>query len=86
MPTQPFAVGVTVIVAVIGFVVVLVAVNAAIFPVPFAPNPMAVLLFVHVKVAPAVGLVKFVTGTVAAAHKVMLAGTTTVGVGFTVIV
>ena len=49
---QLLAVGVIVIVAVIGADVVLVAVNAVTFPVPLAASPMAVLLFVHAKVAP----------------------------------
>jgi hypothetical protein len=46
--TEPFVkVGVTVIVALIGEVPVLVAVNELMLPVPFAPRPMAVLLFDH---------------------------------------
>ena len=40
-------VGVTVIVAVIGALVVLVVVNEAISPVPLAARPIAVLLFVQ---------------------------------------
>jgi hypothetical protein len=40
--------GVTVIVAVIGLLVLLTAVKQGIFPVPLAPNPILVLLFVHV--------------------------------------
>ena len=48
VPGQPLPVGVTVIVAVIGVVPVLVAVKLAIFPVPFAAKPIAVLLLVHV--------------------------------------
>ena len=47
-PTQPLAVGVIVIVAVIGSAELLVAVNAGIFPDPLAPKPIAVLLFVQV--------------------------------------
>jgi hypothetical protein len=39
--------GVTVMVAEMGVVPLLVAVNAAILPVPLAPKPMAVLLFVQ---------------------------------------
>ena len=46
-PRQLLAVGVTVIVAVIGVVVLLVAVNAAIFPVPLAAKPMDGSLFVQ---------------------------------------
>jgi hypothetical protein len=46
-PPQPVEVGVTVMVALIGAVVVLVAVKAGILPVPEAPRPMAVLLLVQ---------------------------------------
>lgn len=53
MPVHPFTVGVTVMVPEMGDPVPLVAVNAGWLPVPLAPNPMAVLLFVHVKVPPA---------------------------------
>ena len=63
MPGHPLAVGVTVIVAVIGDDVVFVAVNEAISPVPLAASPIAVLLFVHANVAPAVALVKLVAAT-----------------------
>ena len=48
MPVQGVIVGVTVIVAVIGEVVVLVAANDAISPEPDAARPIAVLLFVQV--------------------------------------
>ena len=47
VPVQPLAVGVTVIVPVIGAVVVLVAVNGLIFPLPLAPKPIAVLVLVQ---------------------------------------
>jgi len=46
-PPQPDAVGVTVMVAVIGALVVLVAVKAGILPVPLAARPIAGLLFVQ---------------------------------------
>ena len=49
---QLLAVGVIVIVAVIGAEVVLVAVNAVTLPVPLAARPIAVLLLVHAKVDP----------------------------------
>ena len=62
IPTQLFAVGVTVMVAEIGAVVVLVAVKAAILPSPFEGNPIAVLELVHANDASAVELVKFVAG------------------------
>ena len=46
-PEQLFADGVTVIVAVIAALVLLVAVKEAILPLPLAPRPIAVLLFVQ---------------------------------------
>ena len=46
-PGQPLIVGVTSIVALIATVVEFVAVNEAIFPVPLAANPIAVLVFVQ---------------------------------------
>jgi hypothetical protein len=47
VPTQPFAVGVTVIVAVTGLALPFVAVKAGILPVPLAAKPMLVVLFVQ---------------------------------------
>ena len=46
-PGHPFANGVTVIVAVTGALVVLIAVNDGISPVPLAPRPIAVLLLLQ---------------------------------------
>ena len=46
-PGQPFIVGVTVMVPVVGALVVLVAVKEAIFPLPLAAKPIVVLLFVQ---------------------------------------
>lgn len=86
VPVHVLAAGVTVIVAVIGLAVVLVALKAAIFPEPLPAMPIAVLLFVHVKLVPAVGLVKLVAAIEAVLHTVTFAGTLMVGVGFTVIV
>ena len=62
---QPLAVGVTVIVAVIGAVVPLVAVKVGTLPEPLAVRPIAVLLLVHVYVVPLTGPVKVVVGAVA---------------------
>ena len=47
VPGQPFAVGVTVTVEVIGTVPVLTAVNVPILPVPEVPRPVAVLSLVQ---------------------------------------
>ena len=79
-------VAVTVIVLVIGLLVALVAVNEGTFPVPDAPNPIAVFEFVHPKVAPVVGLVKLLAETVAPAQTVIFETAFTVGDGLTVIV
>ncbi len=57
---QPAAVGVTVMVPVIGAEVALVAVNGAIFPLPEAAKPMAGLLLVQLYVAPPTEPLKFI--------------------------
>ena len=59
----------------------LVAVKAGMLPVPLAARPMAVLLLVQVKVAPAGELTKLDAGTVALTHTVWLGGVVMVGVG-----
>ena len=64
-PGQLYAVGVTVIVAIIGDVVVLVAVNDGTLPEPLAASPIAVLLFVHVNVVPETGPDNVVKGAIA---------------------
>ena len=86
VPAQPLAVGVTVIVAVTGELVVFVAVKAAILPVPLAARPIDVLLFVQLNVVPATAPVKVIAVVVAPLHNVWLATAFTVGVGFTVMV
>ena len=68
IPPHPFAVGVIVIVDVIGAVVAFVTVNEGIFPEPLAARPIAVLLFVHVNVVPLTGPDKFVIDVVAPAQ------------------
>ena len=65
---HPFAVGVTVIVLVIGEVVALVAVNDGILFEPLAARPVAGLLLVHVNVVPLTGPDRFVTGARAPAQ------------------
>jgi hypothetical protein len=86
-PGQPTAThGVTVIVAVTGAFVKLIALKAAIFPLPLAAKPMDVLLFVQLKVEPLMVPVKFIAFVVAPLHKAWLAGCTTLGVGLTVMV
>ena len=78
--------GVTVIVAVIGNNVGLIAVKPAIFPMPAAPNPIVGSLLVQLNVVVAVGLVKFTAAVVEPAHTVWFAIAFTVAVGLTVIV
>lgn len=65
VPLQPDADVVTVMVAVTGALVVLVAVKLGILPVPLAAKPMLGVLFVQVNTVPATGLVN-VTAVVAA--------------------
>ena len=68
VPVHPFAVGVTVIVAVIGEAVAFVAVNEGTLPEPLAASPIAMLLFVQVNVVPLTGPDTFVTGAVTPAQ------------------
>ena len=68
MPVHPFAIGVTVIVALIGKIVAFVVVNEGTLPEPLAARPMAVLLFVQVNVVPLTGPDKFVTSAVTPAQ------------------
>lgn len=67
-------------------VVGLIATNAGILPVPLAPKPIVVLLFVQVNTVPVTAPVKFIGAVVFPVHTVTLAGCVTVGVGLTVIV
>ena len=68
-PGQPAADGVTVIVAVTGVLVKLMAVNAGIFPLPEAAKPIDVLLFVQLKVLPPTAPEKVIRLVVAPLHK-----------------
>jgi hypothetical protein len=65
VPTHPFAVGVTVIVAITGAVPALVAVKDGIFPVPLPTNPMDGVLLTHAKVEPDTGPDMVITDVVA---------------------
>jgi hypothetical protein len=80
--------GVTVIVPVNGPFVVFVAVNAAIFPVPLAARPIAVLLFVQLYtiVPPVVGLLKATAAVEPPLQTTWLGTAFTVAAGLTVIV
>ena len=70
VPTQPFAVGVIVIVDVTGAVPALVAVNVAMSPLPLAARPMLASEFVQANVVPATGLVILTAAVVAPLHNV----------------
>ena len=85
-PGQPAAEGVTVIVAVTGVVPALTVVKAGTFPLPFAPNPIEVLLFAQLYIVPATAPAKFTAAIEAPLHKNWFAGCTTFGVGLTVMV
>ena len=78
--------GVTVIVAVTGTKPVLIAVNAAIFPVPPAASPIVVLLFVQLYTVPGTLPVKLTAAVNELLQTVWLEMVFTVGEGFTVMV
>ena len=80
------AVGVTVTVAVTGLGVILVPVKAGMFPVPLAARPILTSEFVHAKIVPGEVLVGTPSITFAPLQTVTFEGTTTIGVGFIVIV
>ena len=84
-PTQPFAVGVTVIVAVIGDGPVLLAIYAGMFPFPLVPKPTLVE-DVHEKLVPLTGPLKLIAVPEAPLQCVLLLILLTVAAGLTVIV
>ena len=86
-PAQPLAVvGVTVIVAVTGAAVLLIAVKLGIFPWPVADRPIDGVLFVQLKIVPATVPVKFTAAVGDPLHNVWFAIAATFAVGLTVIV
>lgn len=88
VPAHPSNAGVTVIVAVTGALVLFVAVNDGILPVPDAPSPIDVLLFDHEKTEepPVLEVVKFTAAVAAPLHLVWSAGSFTCPDGLTVMV
>jgi hypothetical protein len=83
-------VGVTVMVAITGAVVALVATNDPILPEPLAANPIEGVLFTQLKTTllpplPLLGLTKAIAVVDEPLHKTWLAIAFTVAVGFTVI-
>ena len=83
-PMQPAREGVTTISPEIVSVVVFAAMNEGILPVPLAPRPIAVLLFVQLKLVPATVLVNVSVPVADPLHTRMLFGMFSLGVGFTV--
>jgi hypothetical protein len=86
VPLQPLATGVTVMVAVMGDVVGLIAMNDGIFPVPDAPKPIEVLLLVQVYTVPVTGPLMVTAAVAEPAQTAWFAIAFTDGVGFTVMV
>ena len=84
-PLHPLALAVTLTVATTGALPVLVAVKAAMEPVPLVPKPTSTVL-VQAKVAPPTLLPKPMAPPVALLHTVTLPRALTVGVGLTVMV
>ena len=85
-PVQPSATGITLMVAVSRETPVLITVKPAISPLPLAARFMDVLSFVQLKVVPVTLLLKLSAPVPAPLHNTRSAGTTTSGVGFTLIV
>jgi len=81
VPGQVKCTGVTVMVAVTVVLPVLMAVNAAMFPVPLAGRPMEVLSFVQLKTVFASEPLKFTAVVLAPLHNVWFGGCSTSGVG-----
>ena len=82
-PRQAFAIGKTLIVAVTGALVGLIAVKEGISPLPLAGKPIVGLLLFHKKTVPITGPLKFTALVAVPLHKDWLTGCTRVGVGFT---
>jgi hypothetical protein len=86
VPGHPLAVGVTVIVAVTGALVVLIAVNDGIFPLPLAASPIVGSLLVQLKPVLPTAPVKLMALVEEPLQTTWLAGSATLGVGLTVMV
>jgi hypothetical protein len=65
VPKHPSATGTTVIVATIGPLPALVAVNEGTFPMPFAASPMDGVVLTHAKAVPAIGPVRDIAAVIA---------------------
>ena len=84
VPTQAPCEGVAVMVEIV-CVVTWLAVKVGIVPVPEAPIPVAVLLFVQDTVAVGLLVVQVIAGTVAPSQNTFDAGVVIVGAGLTII-
>ena len=69
-PVQPLINGTTLMVAVTGAVVKLIAVNDGIFPTPFDASPIELLLFVQLKPVPLTAPLKFTAFVAVPLHRV----------------
>ena len=85
VPVHPLAVGVTVMLAVVGDVVELVAVNGPIFPLPVVPKPTS-LVDVQEKLVPGMSPLKFIAVPGSPLQYVSSLTGSTAGRGLTVIV
>jgi hypothetical protein len=81
IPRQPFAVGLTKIVAVTGATVLLVAAKEAMLPRPVPARPIDVVVLLHAYVVPVVVLLKLNALWVAPLQTAWFPGTITFGVG-----
>lgn len=86
LPVHPAADGVTFTVATIGAKVVLLAAKEPMSPIPDAASPIDVVVLVQSYCVPGTEPLKFTVGVNAVLHTTMFAGSTTVGVGFTLMV
>ena len=84
VPVQELAEGVTVTVELTGRLVLFVAVNVGIFPLPVDASPIPELVLAHVKVLPVTSPSGTTAIDVAPLHKVWLPMGSTVGTGFTI--
>jgi hypothetical protein len=82
-PGQPLAIGVTVIVATSGALVLLVAMKLGMSPLPAGARPMAGLSFVQLNTVPATGPVKCISDVAEPLQSTWFGCWLAVGVGFT---
>ena len=86
VPIQPFAFGVTVIVAIMGVKPLFVVIKEAMFPLPVAAKPMDGVSFVQSKVVPVTLPENVIAPLATPLHLIRLVIGLTIGVGFMVMV